>query len=62
MAMMSRRNLLLSAAAVGAAGRLGWSAAAPALAEDGRAIGPLEDGVQLEWLEGGRFLWSVNMG
>ncbi|MFB4279685.1 Tat pathway signal sequence domain protein [Nonomuraea sp. MTCD27] len=55
MAMMSRRNLLLSAAAVGAAGQLGL-AAGPARAEDARrvaAAGPLEDGVQLKWLEGG---------
>ncbi|RVX43746.1 hypothetical protein EDD27_6440 [Nonomuraea polychroma] len=55
MAMMSRRNLLLSAAAVGAAGQVGWTAV-PARAEAPQAVtasGALDDGVQLRWLEGG---------
>ncbi|SEG97829.1 hypothetical protein SAMN05444920_11177 [Nonomuraea solani] len=47
MAMMSRRNLLLSAAAVGAAGQIGWTAG-PARAERQPA-----DDVPLRWLEGG---------
>ncbi|TDD53510.1 Tat pathway signal sequence domain protein [Nonomuraea terrae] len=55
MAMMSRRNLLLSAAAVGAAGQIGWSSkqAHAEVTRPARASGLLQDGVQLTWLEGG---------
>ncbi|WP_447002565.1 Tat pathway signal sequence domain protein [Saccharothrix isguenensis] len=55
MAMISRRNLLLSAAAVGAAGHLARTAgeahADPAATR--AASGLIDDGVQLKWLEGG---------
>ncbi|MFC5825837.1 Tat pathway signal sequence domain protein [Nonomuraea insulae] len=50
MAMMSRRNLLLSAAAVGAAGQLGLNAGP---ARGAATTGPPADGVRLKWLEGG---------
>ncbi|MBB5803757.1 hypothetical protein F4560_003525 [Saccharothrix ecbatanensis] len=55
MAKISRRNLLLSAAAVGAAGHLaraaGEARADPVAAQT--ASGLIDDGVQLKWLEGG---------
>ncbi|ONI87746.1 Tat pathway signal sequence domain protein [Saccharothrix sp. ALI-22-I] len=56
MAMISRRDLLLSAAAVGAVGQLGpgsGSARADPAVVALQAGGVLEDGVQLRWLEGG---------
>ncbi|GAA1310313.1 Tat pathway signal sequence domain protein [Saccharothrix xinjiangensis] len=58
MAMISRRNLILTAAAVGTAAQVG-RAAGPAHASPAAtpwpatASGALEDGVQLRWLEGG---------
>lgn len=52
MAMISRRNLLLGTAAVGAAGHLARPAG-EAHAAPRTASGLIDDGVRLKWLEGG---------
>ncbi|GAB3001826.1 Tat pathway signal sequence domain protein [Saccharothrix stipae] len=55
MAMISRRNLILGAAAVGAAAQVGRTTGSAHAASGwpATASGALEDGVELRWLEGG---------